>query len=182
MRRIVGLVIAGGLSLGLATAASAQSSLMSGGMFGGGGSFSGLPQTYGYNPVYGGMNGYYPTGAGLGFSSATSSLLRGGYGGYASPAPRVYSSGYSGVGVGPYFPYSTGFAAPALSPTTSVYSSAYSGLVPGVTNRYLPYPTTVTYPAYGASPYIYSAYPTYYGGYGFRRGLFGGLRSRAYLW
>jgi hypothetical protein len=174
MRRIVKLVIAAGLSLGLATVAGAQTSMIPGGMPGAGGTFSGVPQGYGYNAAAGGMNGYYPTGSGVGFSGAGSGIYPAGY----------HSAAYPGfvpvVGYNPYLPYPTAIRPEALSPTSSAYTTAYAGLIPnigpssGVSN-----PTTVPAPAYGAS---YPADPSSVVAYGYRRGLFGGLRYRPWGW
>jgi hypothetical protein len=92
--------------------------------------------------------GYYPTGVGLGI---------------ANPLATTYRSGYLGY-------------APAV---TGVYSSAYSGFAPGLgVNPYLPYRTTVAYPAYGANYYGYRPY----GIYGYRRGFIGGMPYRAFWW
>jgi hypothetical protein len=92
--------------------------------------------------------GYYPTGYGLGVSN---------------PVVTSYSSGYLG--------YTPG--------VNGIYSSAYSGYTPGLGyNPYLPYPTSVAYPAFGSVNYGYAPY----GMYGYRRGFVGGLGRRGLFW
>jgi hypothetical protein len=102
MKRILGLVVAGGLWLGLASVADAQFSLSVGNPYTGGFAI-GAP----YAGMYGG--GLY----GVPYA---------GYG--VVPGATVYSSGYAGVYPG-VTTYSSGYAgvAPALAP------AAYSGYV-----------------------------------------------------
>jgi len=103
MKRILGLVLAGAIWLGLASAANAQFSLSIGGPYGGGVS---VMSPYG---IYG--SGYYPfsyTGWGPGMSYYSSS-----YSGFY-PRTSYYSGyygaypGYYGYGYGtPYYGYSS---------------------------------------------------------------------------
>jgi hypothetical protein len=101
--------------------------------------------------------GYNPVYGGMGYYPT-------GYGlGLSSLGTTAYAPGYVGVTPG----------------VTSIYSSGYSGLAPGLGyNPYLPYPSTVNYGAYGTTYFGSSPY----GVYSSRRGLFGGMRSRAVFW
>ena len=98
MRRLCGIVLAGGIVLGLASSAKAQFSLSVGNPYGGGLAIgSGYYGGYGYpnfgygygsgNPGFGTM-GFAP---GLGVTTYSS-----GYSGYVAPGTTSFSTGYYG--------------------------------------------------------------------------------------
>jgi len=130
MKRMLALVLAGGLWLGMSSAANAQFSLSIG------------PYAGGYGSYYGSGYGVPYTGYGL-----TTGVLPG--------ATTYYSSSYFG-------------AAPAVTTYSSVvpYAYPYGGYYGAA-----PYAYGSGY--YGASP-IYRPYYGGVGGYGFRRGFYGG--------
>ena len=136
MKRMLGLVLAGGLLLGLATTSDAQMILS----FGGRGPTVVAGQPYGYGNGYGagngfGYNAYAPAGSvyqsynyasPYGYRSYTATTYvqpavgygyaRPGYApSYGAPAAAYYGRGYSGMGYAPtagtYAPYG-GYATP----------------------------------------------------------------------
>jgi len=126
--RLFGLVIAGGIVLGHASAANAQFSLSIGNPYAGGVSI-GQPFGYGY--------GGYP------------------YGGYANNSYSSYYGAY-GVPLGGLTTYSSGYSG-IVAPAVPYYGTGYLGTpVYGYANRrYAPY---YGYGVYGMGPRAYGRF------------------------
>jgi hypothetical protein len=121
MRRILGLVAAGGLWLGTASTADAQFSLSIGNPYAGGLSI-GIPYVGGYGGYYGAPYGGY------GYSSVVPGVTyyNSGYSGYVAPGTTSFYSGYYGAGV----PAVSTFAYPAYGSYYGyrpVYGYGYGG-------------------------------------------------------
>jgi hypothetical protein len=144
MRRILGLIVAGGLWLGTAAPADAQFSLSIGNPYMGG---------YGIGNSY--LGGYGLPGYGVGTTTYSN-----GFAGY--PGTFTYSSGYNGV-------YPGGFTSGYYGAYPRTYSSGYYGVYPGVGAVAPMY----GYRSYGYSPYSYG-YRSYGGFGGLGRGWMGG--------
>ncbi len=96
MSRLIGLVLAGGMVLGMASSSNAQMSISVGAPYSGGGVYVGAPAYgygYGYNSAY---SGYANPAAPLVTGYATPAY---GYPAYRYPAYRVYRPAY-GYGYG----------------------------------------------------------------------------------
>jgi len=130
MRRIFGLVLAGGLVLGLAPAANAQFSLSIGNPYTGG---VAIGNPYGYYGVgnYGyPYSGYQPYGNyGSGYGLAGSTYYNSGYSAYVAPGTTYFNAGSYGV-------YPPTYAAPVYGYTPyygyGVYRRPFGGVFRGL--------------------------------------------------